>query len=178
VRAFAPPELLAPDHDVERFDCGSEAQTTWLCRYGLQASSSDTSRVYVVCRFGTRNVVGYYALSAGSIQHEEAPSRVTKGIGRYPVPVVVLTRLGVDVSAQGRGLGSGLVADSFHQVASIADRIGVRALVIHAETPEAADFYRGISPAILTSPMDSLDLVLLMKDLRSAIREGAMKRQT
>ena len=59
------------------------------------------------------------------------------GLGSIPFGII-LTRLGVDVSQQGRGLGSGLVADALQQVASIADRVGVRALLIHAEAPEAA----------------------------------------
>ena len=173
MRAFAPPELIAADHEVEGFDCGSEAQTTWLRRYALQASNSDTAKVYVVCRPGSRMVAGYYALSAGAILHEDAPERLTKGIGRHSIPVVILTRLGVDRSEQGAGLGSALVADALLQVASIAGRIGVRALLIHAETPEAAAFYRRLTPAIQDSPTDPLHLVLLMKDLRASLREGA-----
>lgn len=168
-------EPLAADHETTGFDCGSEAQTSWLRRHGLHATQSDTSKVHVVCRAGTRNVVGYYALSAGSVSHDQVPPRVVKGLGRYPVPVIVLARLGVDVTEQGRGLGSALVRDALLQTASIAERVGVRALLIHAETAEAAEFYRRINPGFETSPTDSLHLVLLMKDLRVAIREAASK---
>lgn len=170
---YARPELLAADHEVLGFDCGSVAQTDWLRRYGLQAQRSGSSRVYVVRLADTRKVVGYYALAAGSITREEAPPRVTSGLGRHPVPVVILTRLGVDVGEQGRGLGRSLVRDAFLQVSSIADRLGVRALLIHAETAEAAVFYRRISPAFEPSPTDPLHLILLMKDLRTAISEAA-----
>ena len=162
---------ITADHDTESFDCGSEEQTTWLRRHALQAQHSDTAKVYVVCLAGSRSVVGYYALAAGSIQHAEAPSRLTKGVGRYPVPVVILTRLGVDLAEQGRGVGSALVRDAFFQVA-IADRIGVRALLIHAETPEAAAFYKGIDPGFESSPTDPLHVALLIKDLRRAIRDA------
>ncbi|MDO8485836.1 MAG: hypothetical protein Q7S35_12920 [Candidatus Limnocylindrales bacterium] len=55
----------------------------------------------------------------------------------------------------------------------MTNRVGVRALLIHAETPEAAEFYRRIHPGFLPSPTDPLHLVLLMKDLRAAIREAA-----
>jgi GNAT superfamily N-acetyltransferase len=84
--------------------------------------------------------------------------------------VVLLTRLGVDVGEQGKGLGSALVRDALLQTAAIADRVGVRALLIHAETPEAADFYRGIDSGFEPSPTNPLHLLLLMKDLRAAIR--------
>jgi len=166
-------EPLARDHEVAAFECGSDAQTAWLRRHGLQAHQSDTARVYVVCLRDTRTVVGYYALAAGSVGHEDAPPRVVKGLGRYPVPIVILTRLGVDVGEQGRGLGSALVRDALFQAAAIAERVGVRALLIHAETPEAAAFYRRLGVGFEESPTDALHLVLLMKDLRAAIREAA-----
>jgi GNAT superfamily N-acetyltransferase len=170
-------EPIAPDHDTQSFDCSSEEQTTWLRRHALRAQQADSARVYVACLAGARSVVGYYALAAGSIEHAEAPPRLTKGVGRYPVPVVILTRLGVDLKEQGRGLGSALVRDAFFQVAAIAERAGVRALLIHAENPDAAAFYRGIDPAFEPSPTDPLHVALLTKDLRRAIREAAMKRQ-
>ena len=166
-------EPIAPDNDTQSFDCGSEEQTTWLRRHGLQAHQSDTAKVYVVCLGGSRSVVGFYALAAGSIEHGEAPPRLTKGVGRYPVPVVILTRLGVDLGEQGRGLGSALVRDAFFQVATIAERVGVRAFLIHAETAEAAAFYRGIDPGFEASPTDPLHVSLLIKDLRRAIRDAA-----
>ncbi|HET7026105.1 MAG TPA: hypothetical protein VFI28_00280 [Candidatus Limnocylindrales bacterium] len=170
---FGRPELLSPDHEVEAFDCGAAAQTEWLRKYALQAQRADTSRVYVSCYAATQRVAGYYALAAGSIGTGDAPDRVARGAARYPIPVILLTRLGVDLDAQGHGLGRSLVHDAFLQTASIAERLGVRALLIHAETPEAATFYRRIDPAFQPSPTDPLHLILLIKDLRLAIRDAA-----
>ncbi len=119
--------------------------------------------------------MGYYAISAGSVSREGASERVGKGAGRHPIPVLVLTRLGVDVSEQGRGLGSALIRDAFLQTASVAERVGVRALLIHAETEQAVQFYTGIDPGFERSPTDSLHVLLLMKDLRSAIGGNASK---
>jgi GNAT superfamily N-acetyltransferase len=162
-------EPIAADHQVDAFDCGSEAQNDWLRRYALQAHRGDTSRVYVICRGGTKEVVGYYALAAGSVEHDQVPARVERGTGRHRIPVVVLTRLGVDRREQGRGLGSELVRDALLQVTSVAATIGVRALVIHAETAEAAAFYRRISAAFAESPTNHLHLILLIKDLRKTL---------
>jgi GNAT superfamily N-acetyltransferase len=165
-------EPIASDHDTQSFDCGSEEQTAWLTRHALQAHQSDTAKVYVVCADGSRSVAGYYALAAGSVEHAVVPPRLTKGVGRYPIPVVILTRLGVDLDHQGRGLGSALLRDALFQVAAIAERAGVRALLIHAETPEAAAFYRGIDASFEASPTDPLHMFLAIKDLRKAIREA------
>lgn len=170
---YGPIEPLANDHDVASFDCGSEAQTDWLRRHAYQAHRSDTARVYVVCRRGTRVVVGYYALAAGSIQPEAAPPRMLKGVGRYPVPVIILTRMGVERAEQSRELGSALLQDALFQTAAIADSVGVRALLIHCETPEARAFYERIDSGFEASPTDPLHLLLLIKDLREAVAAAA-----
>ena len=161
-------EPLSPDRDVESFDCGSPAQTDWLRRHGLQAQQSGTSRVYVVCLAGTRRVVGYHALAAGSVEPEWAPGRVQRGTGQHPIPIILLTRLGVDLKEQGRGLGTALVKDALQRVASAGQQIGVRALLIHAESAQARAFYLHLAE-FEPSPTDALHLFLPMKDLTATI---------
>lgn len=171
--AYAPVELLTVDHDRSTFDCGSQAQSTWLRSYAMVAQQADTARVYVIRPHGDKRVAGYYALAAGSVEPDEASTRLARGTSRHPIPVVVLTRLGIDLRDQGRGLGTELVYDAFLQTAAIADRVGARALLIHAETPRAADFYRQLDPAFEALPGDPLAIVMLVKDLRAAIRKAA-----
>lgn len=161
-------ESLEASHNVSEFDCGSDAQTIWLQKHGLGAHHSGTSRVRVVTRLGDTLLVGYYALASGAILHEEAPERVKKGAGQYPIPVVILTRLGVDRSEQGRGLGKALVVDALRRVNLAAEQVGIRALLIHAESEDARSFYLGLAE-FEPSPTDRLHLLLLMKDLRKAI---------
>jgi GNAT superfamily N-acetyltransferase len=159
---------LTPEHATSSFDCGSDAQTQWLRRHALQAQQSGSSRVYVAVEPGTDRVVGYYALAAGSVELRDATARLTKGIGRHPIPVVILTRLGVDRSAQGRGLGAALVRDALLRVHQAADVIGVRSLLIHAESDGARAFYEHLAE-FEPSPTDPLHLFLLLKDLRRAL---------
>lgn len=165
---FASPVPLGSEHKVEAFDCSSVAQSVWLRRFASQAQAAGTSRVYVVTRVGTDDVVGYYALAAGSIEPADAPERLRRGAGRYSVPVALLVRLGVDSSAQGLGLGRALVVNALSRVVQAADVIGVRGLLIHAESREARQFYVHLAE-FEPSPTDPLHLVLLTKDLRAAM---------
>ena len=171
---YAPVELLRADHDASTFDCGSDQQTIWLRRYALIAQQAGTARVYVACPVGERKVAAYHALAAGSMLPEAASARLAAGAGRYPIPVVILTRLGVGTVEQGRGLGSALLRDAMKRAATAAGRIGIRALLIHAESSSAAAFYRRIDPAFEPSPVEPLHLVLLMKDIRAAIQRAAV----
>ena len=162
---LAGPELLTADHDVRSFDCGRDSITTWLQSHALNSQRNESARVYVVRRGGP--VVGYYALSAGSVEKDDAPERVGKGLSALPVPVVILARLGVDVSEQGGGLGKALVKHALIQAAAGADVIGARALLVHALDEEVVPFYEqwDFEP----SPTHPLHLFLLMKDLRAAL---------
>jgi ribosomal protein S18 acetylase RimI-like enzyme len=161
---------LAKTHVVAGFDCGSPVQSEWLARHALQAHQSGTSRVYVVTvdTHDDRKVAGYYALAAGSVAPATAPQRLAQGSGHYHQPVVILTRLGVDLSCQGLGLGRALVVDALRRVAAASEVIGVRALLIHCENDAARDFYLRLAK-FDASPTDPLHLFLLVKDLRKAL---------
>ena len=167
---FGPVEPLSSDHHIADFDCGSPAQSGWLTRHALQTHRSGLARVYVVCHtpHPNRHVAGFYALAAGSIAPADTPRRLAQGAGRYHQPVVILTRLGVDHTASGAGLDRALVVNALHRVAAASDVIGVRAVLIHCETPTARDFYLHLA-SFEPSPTDPMHLLLLMKDLRRAL---------
>lgn len=167
--SYSPAEAISRRHLTDEFDCGSDAQDNWLRRHALQADLTESTKVRVVTRSGERRVVGYYALSAGSVELADAPERVRKGMPRYPVPVIVLTRLGVDRGEQGRGLGRALVKDAMLRAEAASHSIGARALLVHCETPDAKAFYRRLIPDFAESPTDPLHLYLLMSDLRRTI---------
>jgi hypothetical protein len=164
-RRFSDVEELTGDHLLGDFDCGSDAQTIWLREHAVQAQSGRTAKVYVVRRIEDDRVVGFYSISSGGALTKDAPSRVTKGAGRYPVPVVILTRLGVDLSEQTGGLGRALVKDAFLRINFAADHIGIRAILIHVEDEQALGFYQRIAE-FEPSPTDPLHLFLLLKDMR------------
>ncbi|SNT57581.1 Acetyltransferase (GNAT) family protein [Asanoa hainanensis] len=171
---FSGVETLGPTHAVGGFDCGSAAQSEWLAEHALQSHRAGLSRVYVVrgIEAGLDRVVGYYALAAGSVAPASASKRMMHGTGRYHQPVVLLTRLGVDRSAQGVGLGRALVVDALRRIAGAAEVIGVRAVLIHCESPSARDFYLRLAE-FEPSPTDPMHLLLLMKDLRRALNPAA-----
>lgn len=167
--AYRTPELLADHHDLSAFRCRSPEQTEWLRRYGRQSSSTGTTRVFVVTEHEGDRVVAYYAWCMAQLESQAAPTRMRKGAGRYPQPVALLARLGVDLDHEGRGLGAGLLQDVFSRIAELSDDIGCRGLLIHAESDDARRFYLHLVPELETSPSDDLHLVLLMKDIRRTL---------
>ncbi len=167
---YRPPRLLEADDSIDRFTCRSVEQTDWLRYHARQANAAGTARVLVVTPVDMAEVVAYYAWSMASIVIEDVPPRMRKGAGRYPQPVALLARLGVSVDHEGRGLGAGLLADAISRTAQLGVEIGCRGLLVHAETPQARDFYLYLIPEFEASPTDHLHLVLLMKDIHKTLR--------
>jgi len=168
--AYGRPEPLRDDHALEAFECRSSEQTLWLRRYARQSAAVGTTRVFVVTEVGSPDVVACYGWCMAQLHPTEAPLRLRKGGGRYPQPVALLARLGVDARHEGRGLGAGLLQDVFYRVVALAEEIGCRALLVHAESDHARDFYRHLVPEFEDSPTDPLHLVVLTKDIRRTLR--------
>jgi len=142
----------------------------WLKRYSLINQHAGMATTFVATADDSDDVVGFYSLATGGVDHQDAPARVTKGVPKHPVPVIILARLAVHEDHQSQGLGRGLLRDALVRVSNAADEIGVRALLLHAKDDEARDFYLA-QAEFEPSPVDPLQLFLLLKDLRKSIRK-------
>ena len=167
---FGEPEALAPGHDIEEFNCGVESLNVWLKRHAAQAAGAGSARTFVVVDTQQERVVGYQALTAASIAHEQATARAARGMPRHPIPAALLARLAVDVSVQGRGIGAWLLRDAMPRTLSAAESVGIRVLLVHALDADAQGFYK--RHGFEASPTDPLNLEMLMKDLRAAVDEA------
>ena len=160
--SFSAPQALGLSHRLEEFDCGKPALTEWLLHHARQAQGSGSARTFVVCE--QDRVAGYYSLTVGQIDTLEAPERIRRGMGQYPIPLVILARLAVDVDYQRRGLGFSLLQDAIVRTVSISDQAGIRALLTHPLHAEADTFYRRFG--FESTPTHDRQLILLLKDAR------------
>jgi GNAT superfamily N-acetyltransferase len=134
-------ELLSRRHDRKPFDCGQPALNDYLQRYARQNQESGVGRTYVAVEDGGARVVGFYTLSAGSVEFDDAPDDLRRRLPRYPIPVAHLGRLATCRSVQGQGLGGALLYDAIQRTVSVADDIGIVAIEVRAKTVEAREFY-------------------------------------
>ena len=160
------PELLAPRHKLEEFDCGKPVLNDWLVRHARQAQGAGSTKTFVAA--DEDQVLGYFSLTVGQIDTFEVPERMRKGMGHYPWPVVLLARLAVSTSAQGRGLGWGLLQDAIARTVLISEQAGVRAMLTHPLDQEAAAFYTRFG--FVPSPLRAQQLLLLLKDARQLLK--------
>ena len=158
-------EKLRPDHPVEGFDCGHDQLNRYLLRYAWQNQQAGASQTYVGIVDDT--VVGFYTLAVGQVNREEAPSRLSKGLARHPVPIMLLARLGVDRGWQGQGIGKALLKDAMLRTLQAADIAGIRAFAVHAKDEDARRFHEHFD--FIPSPTDPMHLFVLLKDVRRII---------
>jgi predicted N-acetyltransferase YhbS len=137
-----------------------------LKRRALANQASGASRTFVVSEEETK-VVGYYALAASAVSVSEAVGRFRRNMPD-PIPVIVLARLAVAVRHQGQGLGRALFQDAARRVVAASDTIGVRGIIVHAISEDAATFYRrlGFDP----SPLEPMTLMITLADLRASMK--------
>lgn len=158
-------EKLRREHPVDNFDCGSAPLNRFLVRHALQSQLAGAAQTYVAVD-GDR-VVGYHSLAVGEVAWADAPDRMVKGLARHPVPIMLLARLAVSTDYQGRKLGAGLLKDAMLRTLRAADIAGIRAIAAHAKDDQARAFYQHFD--FTPSPSDPYHMLLLIKDLRSAL---------
>jgi GNAT superfamily N-acetyltransferase len=155
-------EKLRRDHAVDDFDSGREELNRFLIRYAFPNQQAGASQTYV--GLSGNEVIGFYTLVVGQVAYEDAPERLTKGLARHPVPIMLLARLAVSTGWQGRGAGAGLLKDGMRRTLQAADIAGIRAFGVHAKDDEARTYYERFG--FIASPSDPFHLFVLMKDLR------------
>jgi GNAT superfamily N-acetyltransferase len=156
------PEPLNDAHELNDFFCGIASLDDWLKKRARPNQVSGASRTFVVA--DNHKAVGYYALASGAITVEASVGRFRRNMPD-PIPVVILGRLAIDRSQQGRGLGRALFRDCALRVAHAADTIGIRGIVVHAISEQAKAFYLalGFDP----SPAEPMTLMVTLADIRN-----------
>jgi GNAT superfamily N-acetyltransferase len=165
---FGSPVPIGSLHVTDPFDCGTEPLNVYLKQYAGQNERRGGSRTYVIAGRDNR-VVGYYTLAVGSVEPGNAPASVAKGLGKYPIPVIILARLATDKSIQGKGFGLALLKDALRRALNVSREVGVRAVLVHAKDKRACDWYKK-SAGFVESPTDPFHLLLLIKDIEEMLK--------
>jgi len=136
-------EELAKRHERAAFSCGVAELDEYLQRFAGQNQRTGVSHHFVAVEApGQTEVLGYYALSAGSVAFEKVPGDLTRRLPRYPIPVAHIGRLAVDRSVQGQGVGEDLLIDALTRIHRVSDQIGVHAVEVLAISDSARRFYQ------------------------------------
>lgn len=135
---------LTKHHDRAGFSCGNEI----LDRY-LNAMAGQDARRHIAAPFvlveknSPKTVLGYYTLSALSVDLGDLPADVARKLPSYPVvPATLLGRLAVDRHHQGHGIGELLLMDALRRVNEQSSQIASVAVIVDAIDQQAVQFYK------------------------------------
>ncbi len=134
-------EPLGKRHDRAAFSCGVQELDRYLTRQAGQDVRRRIARVFVCTAEGSNVVVGFYTLSALSLDLGSLPEHLARKLPRHPVPAALIGRLAVDRSSQASGIGRMLLADAVKRTASAGEAIAVYAVVVDAKDENAKRFY-------------------------------------
>ena len=134
-------EPLGEVHNRGEFSCGKPSLDSYFHTQAKQHAKKGISRTFVICSAAASKVFGFYTLVASSVAFEELPKALSKKLPKHPIPSILLARLAVDLSCQGRGIGSELLMDAFTRAVEISLQLGVYGLHVHALDSDAVSFY-------------------------------------
>lgn len=151
-------------HDIKDFNCGIKELDTYLIEKAGQDIKKNISAVYVLHESINSKIIGYFTLSSYSIALKELPSLLTKKLPKYQsLPTILLGRLAVDTSYQGKGIGEYLLMEALNRSYKLSKQIGSYAVIVDAKDENSKGFYvkYGFTPflykpLILYLPMDSI----------------------
>jgi GNAT superfamily N-acetyltransferase len=152
-------------HDLRSFDSGNRELDEWLRRHAPAAQQMDSARTFLLTEGG--RILGFFSLTMGSVRREEAPARLVRGMPGYPVGMVLLARLAVARSEQGRGRGALLLAEALRKAVAAGEAAAARLVVVDAIDEDAASFYR--RHGFVPTPEHPLRLYRRMRDIRASL---------
>ncbi|GID45734.1 N-acetyltransferase GCN5 [Actinoplanes capillaceus] len=131
-------EALGEHHETSQFDSSKPSLDAWLQQHALTTEARRTGRTFVWQNQG--RVIGYYTIAAHLIVRDELPRALGRG-NPGQIPAVLLARLALDKSLQGRGLGGALLADALDRIVIATQTVAARFVVVDAIDEVAHAFY-------------------------------------
>jgi len=137
-----PIERFGPQHDRPAFSCGNEPLDRYFHERIRKDVEAKVAAAYVMADGPA--VVGYYTLSAHSVERDVLPEEVISKLKlpKYAsLPVALMGRLAVDRKYQGKGLGEILLLNAMERTYIHSSQVASFAFVVDAKE-SAVEFCR------------------------------------
>ena len=152
-------------HNRQHFSCGTATLDNYLKTQASQDIKKNVGMTYVITLINSNDVIGYYTLSTVSIDASELPDEAIKKLPKYPMlPGILLGRLAVDSTYQGKKIGAHLLTDALKRSLSISSQIGMNAVIVDAKDGKAAKYYNDYG--FIEFPSNKLKLFLPINTIR------------
>jgi len=106
-------------------------------KYSGQHERKGIGRTYVATEEDSTRVLGYYTISSSGVAFDVVP----ENLPRHPIPVALIGRLAVDITARRRRLGETLLIHALRSAQRVSRIVGIYAVVVNALDESARSFY-------------------------------------
>lgn len=146
-------EPLSKVHERSDFSCGVPSLDDFIHARVSQYEKRRLGKTFVAVPQGQKRVIGYYTLAAAAVAFANVPTEVSQKLPKHPLPMILLARLAVDHTEQGKRLGEALLLDALQRSLHLSTNLGAYAVEVDALDDSAVAFYAkyGFS-ALLDAP--------------------------
>lgn len=157
----------AKRHVRHAFSSGIQSLDEYFRSRARQDRDKYAAAVFVLAE--GESVIGYYALSAYTVNLGGLPAALARKLPRYPyLPATLIGRLAVDKHHHGKGFGEELLLDALRRSLESTSEIGSVAVIVEAENERAVMFYQ--SYGFLAFPGTPNKLFLPMQTIRELFK--------
>lgn len=135
---------LDNNHNKKSFSCGYSMLDNYIQKQAKQDDKRDLSACFVLEEKQSKLVLGYYTLSANSINRDSFPTSISEKLPKsyQELPTILLGRLAVDMRFTGNGYGEILLLDALNKCVEISRNLGTLAVVVDPIDAKAEMFYK------------------------------------
>lgn len=150
---------LDSKHNKTSFNSGIPQLDRYLAQQAGQDMKRHIAIAYVLSELSSNDIMGYYTLSATSIELKNLPEQEIKKLPRYPLlPATLIGRLAVDTKFQGQGIGQLLLIHALKVSLENSNNIASLAVIVDAKNDKAAQFYQHFGFIQFSDTLDKLFL--------------------
>ena len=132
---------LRESDERSRFSCGDDVLDRFFRYYaGQNQFRHHLGVTYVAAE--SEFMLGFATIAPGHLEIDALPLAARKKLPSYPLPVLRLARLAVDLSFQSQGVGRQLLRFVLRLALEMDEKFGCAGVVVDAK-PGALDFYAG-----------------------------------
>lgn len=131
------------------FDCGAPSLNEYLTKKMRSHHDKNIAKSYIYTE--NDKILGYYTLTPTVVDLSEFVQPPVKKLKlpSHPLPAMLLGRLAIDSSCQGRGMGELLLSEAIVKSAVAMKSVGGVGLMVDALDQSASNFYQkyGFTPS-------------------------------
>ena len=157
------------------FSCGVQSLDDYIKFNASQHEGQDLTRIFVALDENTHEIIGFYSLSALSVNPDSLDNSFTKGIRFSEIPAVLLGRLAVDNKYQSQGLGLRLMMHAFRNICNANEILATRLMVVDAIDESIVQFYEKFGFSRVE--VDDLRLFLPFSQIRKIVQGIDMEKE-